>query len=313
MRVLITGGCGFVGRHFTKRFVDQGHCVVVVDSLVSESAKAPLDWPKHLRCQFEFLDMDCRKFFMTNMDSWDLVIHLAAIVGGRANMENHPMSVADDLAIDADFFSWAVKNKNNINHLIYFSSSAAYPVEHQCGDTKLDENMINFEKTLGVPDLTYGWSKLTGEYLARTASRVYGLKVACYRPFSGYGEDQDEVYPFIGILNRVLRKEDPVTIWSDATRDFIHIEDIVSWVIETYPSMTDGSALNLGTGEGTSFRKLVEKMLEISKHSASILIKNEMPQGVYYRVSNKNSNFVPKITLDEGIARSIEYLSGRDL
>lgn len=310
MRVLITGGAGFVGRHFCNALADRGDLVTCVDSIVSESAKHPETWAGQ---NILFIKDDCRNFFKTNSSQWDLVIHLAAVVGGRAKMEQFPIAVAEDLAIDASFFVWITKNKHNIGHVIYFSSSAAYPIEFQKNDANkrpLCESMIDF-KTLGMPDLTYGWAKLTGEYLARVTAEKYGVKIACYRPFSGYGEDQDEVYPFIGILKRILKKEDPVTIWSDSVRDFIHIEDVVSWVLETYPSMTDGASINLGTGEGTSFRELAEKMMKISNHSASILIQNEMPQGVYYRVSDKTSSFVPKISLEEGITRSIEYLNER--
>ena len=311
MHVLITGGAGFVGRHFCNALAARGDLVTCVDSIVSESAKHPDTWAGQ---NIFFIKDDCRNFFKTNASQWDLVIHLAAVVGGRANMEQFPIAVAEDLAIDASFFVWITKNKHNIGHVIYFSSSAAYPIEFQKNDSNkrpLCETMIDF-KTLGMPDLTYGWAKLTGEYLARVTSEKYGVKIACYRPFSGYGEDQDEVYPFIGILKRILKKEDPVTIWSDSVRDFIHIEDVVSWVLESYPTMTDGTSINLGTGEGTSFRELAEKMMKISNHSAPILIQNEMPQGVYYRVSAKTSSFIPKISLEEGITRSIEYLNGHD-
>jgi GDP-L-fucose synthase len=306
MKVLITGGAGFVGRHFTKRLVDQGHSVTVVDSLVSESAKAPEDWPAHLKCDVRFVQDDCRLFFEQNSEAWDLVIHLAAIVGGRAHMESNPIAVAEDLSIDAALFKWVVVNTDRIGHVIYFSSSAAYPIEYQTSarSEKLQESMINFEKNIGLPDLTYGWSKLTGEYLARTAAKQCGVKIACYRPFSGYGEDQDECYPFIGILRRVLRRENPVTIWSDSVRDFVYIEDIVTWVLQTYSNVTDGSALNLGSGTGTSFRELAELMVRITGHEADVIVQNDMPRGVYYRVSASEAPF-SLTSLEDGIRKAL--------
>jgi nucleoside-diphosphate-sugar epimerase len=306
MKVLITGGAGFVGRHFTKRLVDRGHAVTVVDSLISESAKAPDVWPAHLKCDFCFIDEDCRQFFTKNEDSWDLVIHLAAIVGGRAHMESNPIAVAEDLSIDAALFKWAVLHKDRIGHVIYFSSSAAYPVEYQTSgrSEKLHETMIDFEKSIGLPDLTYGWSKLTGEYLARTAAKQCGLKIACYRPFSGYGEDQDECYPFIGILRRVLRRENPVTIWSNSVRDFIYIEDVVTWVLDTYPTITDGSALNLGSGKGVSFSELAKLMMRVTGYDTEVVVQNDKPQGVYYRVSATAPPY-PLVSLEEGIAKAL--------
>ncbi len=53
----------------------------------------------------------------------------------------------------------------------------------------LRENMIGFDEDIGMPDMSYGWAKLTCEYLARLAYEKHGLKSVCYRPFSGYGED----------------------------------------------------------------------------------------------------------------------------
>ncbi len=95
------------------------------------------------------------------------------------------------------------------------SSSAAYPVNLQTsqGAVALKESDIDFEKNLGTPDMTYGWSKLTGEFLARIAARHYGVKVVCIRPFSGYGEDQDLTYPVPAIAARAARKEDPFEVW----------------------------------------------------------------------------------------------------
>ncbi len=289
MKVLITGGCGFVGRHFAKRLVDQGHKVTIVDTNVRDNREA--------------LHMDCRDFFKENRESWDLVIHLAAIVGGRAHMEGDPISVAEDLSIDASFFKWITQVK--IGHAIYFSSSAAYPIKYQTREsqTKLTEDMIQFD---GMPDLTYGWSKLTGEYLAQVTAKKYNVNIACYRPFSGYGEDQDDVYPFPGILKRVINKETPIQIWSDSVRDFIYIEDIVTWVLSTYKDITDGSAINLGSGQPTSFVELAKTMYRVVHGTdTEVQVVNDMPKGVYYRVSGGARPPFELTSLEEGIQKAL--------
>jgi nucleoside-diphosphate-sugar epimerase len=89
--------------------------------------------------------------------------------------------------------------------------------------------MIDFGEILGKPDYTYGWSKLTGEYLGRIAVEKYKLKVAVVRPFSGYGEDQEPVYPFPAIALRVAARRNPVIVWGNGlqSRDFVHIDDAV--------------------------------------------------------------------------------------
>ena len=136
--------------------------------------------------------------------------HLAAIIGGRAVIDGNPMAVAIDLALDALCFNWAVNKKPE--RLLYASSSAAYPVDLQGKDgaVALKESDIQFGGRLGQPDMTYGWSKLTGEYLARIAHQHYGLHTACVRPFSGYGEEQDLSYPVPSIALRAAKRENPL-------------------------------------------------------------------------------------------------------
>jgi nucleoside-diphosphate-sugar epimerase len=313
---LITGGCGFVGRHFCKELSDRGFHVVCVDNLMSESARSPSQWPERLKCDVQFENVDCREFFKKSRDqSYDLILHLAAVVGGRCTMENSPMDVAEDLAIDAEFFKWVVSLSNKPEKVVYFSSSAAYPVCWQTTDNPrmLKESYVDFQSSLGVPDLTYGWSKLTGEFLARTAHKNYGLDIVCYRPFSGYGEDQHEVYPFIGILTRVMSEESPVTVWSDSVRDFVHIDDVVDCVLSTMHHVSDGTAINIGSGEGHSFVALAKRMMQLVGRDGDVKIINGKPLGVYYRVSDATLlrdvyGWKPKISLDEGIQRAIRML-----
>jgi len=78
-------------------------------------------------------------------------------------------------------------------------------------------------------------AKLSGEYLAGFAAKEYGLDVIVYRPFSGYGEDQDLTYPFPSIVRRAVRRESPFVVWGSGKqlRDFIHIDDVVEAVFVT--------------------------------------------------------------------------------
>jgi len=94
-------------------------------------------------------------------------------------------------------FNWAVNTKQK--KIIYYSSSAAYPVKLQRKPYKLKEFDINLNDVRN-PDFTYGWTKLTGEILAQFA-RKQGIDVYVFRPFSGYGEDQDLTYPFQVLLS----------------------------------------------------------------------------------------------------------------
>ena len=290
MNILITGNRGFVGRHFQKFYEDQGHTVLGVDILDA---------------------MDVRKFFsFANHTKFDLVVHLAAVVGGRAKIEGNPLSVAVDLSIDAEMWQWVIRTKQP--RVVYFSSSAAYPIDLQRKEAhqKLREADINLDN-IRNPDLTYGWSKLTGEYLAQFA-KAEGVKVHIFRPFSGYGEDQALDYPFPSFIKRGLDRDNPFVIWGDGTqtRDFVHISDVVGCV-EAAVSMEYDGPLNIGTGHATSFMDLAEMVAKHSGYFPKYQLLKDKPEGVNWRVADTTEMskvYKPKIDLDEGIARALKHM-----
>ena len=311
MKVLISGGAGFVGSHFRKRMLDDGHEVTIVDP------KAQL-WsgPGYI-----VID-DIRRFItIYPADSFDLVIHCAAVVGGRAKIEGDPMAIAANLAIDSDVFRWLVKScRKNPPHLIYFSSSAIYPVELQTRrlNCALGEGLVNLDTSrFGMPDQIYGFAKFAGEVLAKHAREEYGLPVTIYRPFSGYGEDQSLDYPFPSIVKRVVDGENPVLIWGsgEQQRDFIHIDDIVEAVLTTYKTLV-GQTLNLGSGKGISFKALAQKVGVTLGRAGRIKIVTDAtkPEGVFARVADTyemEQHYKPKISLEQGIERQIAALGKR--
>lgn len=313
-RILITGGCGFVGRHFAKHFLDEGHFVTVVDDL--SSGLHPVEWPFKPKKPPNFIHQDVRGWFHTGRpQAFDLVVHCAAIVGGRLKIDGDPLAVALNMSIDAELFHWATREEKK-PQIIYFSSSAVYPLSHQTQQyhCELYEGLQNYHgKTIGVPDATYGWVKLTGEYLAKYAVKQYGLDCKIYRPFGGYGEDQSFDYPFPSIIKRIVNGENPVTVWGsgDQERDFIHIDDIVSAVLTTMPLMKSGDVLNLGTGRALSFKNLA--LLAADQLGIKVKVVNDAskPEGVFSRVAGiqKLSQYwQPTITVEEGIRRVAKAL-----
>jgi nucleoside-diphosphate-sugar epimerase len=285
MKILITGHKGFVGRQFCRKYAD--HDITGIDIKDGN---------------------DCRDFFKTNNEYYDLVIHLAAVVGGRVKIEGSPLSVAVDLSIDSEMFGWALKTKPG--RIVYFSSSAAYPIKYQQEDNNklLSEDMIDL-KDISNPDLTYGWSKLTGEYLAQFAQEA-GIRTHIFRPFTGYGTDQDLDYPFPSYIARGLRKDDPFDIWGDGeqTRDFIHMHDIIDAVDEAIKQDIQGP-INLGTGISTSFNQLAQYVSDIVGYQPKFNHIESAPVGVIHRIADPSkmlSFYTPKISLEQGIKMALE-------
>lgn len=285
MKILITGHRGFVGKYFVNKYKD--HDITGIDIADGN---------------------DVRDFFKNNKEYYDLVIHLAAIVGGRATIEGNPLSVATDLAIDSDLFNWALITRPG--RIVYFSSSAAYPVKYQTSDNwqLLVESMINLDD-ISNPDLTYGWSKLTGEYLAKFV-QAEGIPVHIFRPFSGYGTDQSLDYPFPSYIKRAKDRMDPFEIWGDGeqSRDFIHMIDVVNAVDEAIRQDVQGP-INLGWGRRTTFNELAKIVTEIEGYSPEFKHLPAAPVGVLNRISNPAKMltfYIPKISLEEGVERALK-------
>jgi nucleoside-diphosphate-sugar epimerase len=283
MKILITGHKGFVGKYFMKKYAE--HQIVGID----------------LKDGY-----DCRDFFKQNPDTkFDLVIHLAAIVGGRMTIEGNPLAVADDLSIDSEFMQWCLKTKPG--RVVYFSSSAAYPIKLQTSEYYLKETDINL-MDCSTPDMTYGWAKLTGEFCLQYLQQA-GIKVHVFRPFSGYGTDQDLDYPFPSYINRAKLHLDPFDVWGDGTqvRDFIHMRDIVD-AVDTAIKEDIVGAVNLGSGVATSFNELQRLVCQQADYKPEVNHIKTNPVGVMFRCSDNTkmlSFYKPKISLEEGICMAL--------
>jgi len=317
---LVTGGCGFVGRHLVKRLLKREDTIWIIDDL--STGKEPSLWlSKEEMRQINFIHDDLLYCLEKEMKSptfpeFDEVYHLASIVGGRALIDGDPLLVAKDLAIDSVFFTWLTRKASRVNSVLYASSSAAYPIYQQTNVniTKLTENMIKFDKTLYVPDMTYGWSKLTGEYLASLAHKVYGKHVVCVRPFSGYGEDQDLTYPIPSLALRVKNHDNPIEVWGDGeqSRDFVYIEDCITAMMLAI-NATSGESYNISSGVLTSFNEIIKYLCELEGHKGKIKHLLDKPVGVKNRYGDssklyKDTGWVPEYFLKEGLQIVLNHI-----
>ncbi|MDP2637180.1 MAG: NAD(P)-dependent oxidoreductase [bacterium] len=316
-KALITGGCGFLGRHFAKYLHKKGWDIVVVDDL--STGLHPKKWPEHLKVPFTFVKGDMRTYLERHKKKYDLAIHLAAVVGGRAVIEGKPALGAHSLELDASFFRWAAKEKPS--KIVFMSSSAIYPVNLQGakGAVALKESMVDFNAAFpvfGMPDLVYGWSKLSGEFLASTFAKHYGLNVFCPRPFSGYGEDQELSYPTPAICNRAVRREDPIVIWGSGkqTRDFIYVDDLIEAIISYLPKLKGYEAMNLGSGKAHSFGEVAVLAARYMGYKPKITNLQDKPEGVkqrYANVSKMRKHYTPKVSFEQGIKLVVEFLRSK--
>lgn len=301
MRAMVTGDAGFIGRHMRAELERRGWDVAGCDLKAGT---------------------DARDVFLSDSTIYDLIVHCAYHVGGRAAIDGEPRLLAANLELDARMFDWATSTRQR--RVLYYSSSSAYPVRLQESATAalhflggsydsgrpwvpLSEDMINIRDGW-QPDARYGWAKLTGEQLA-VAARLSGLRVHVVRPFSGYGGDQDLTYPFPAILRRALSGE--LSVWGPPGqyRDWVHVDDVIGCSLAVV-EQDIYEPVNICSGIGVEMGDLAVRMAQ----AANVVIQSEVtylrdkPTGVMVRVGSPDRMreiYRPKVDLDEGIRRAI--------
>lgn len=271
-KALVTGSEGFVGRHLVPKLTAAGYTVCHVDKKLGGN------------CDVEYLTKS-----VYAKEKWDVIIHLA--VNSRQLDERLICGVDAYQDLELDLAMARYVEANPPNELYLYPTSGAT-------DTPRDP---------------YAWVKLSGEQLGRRLARQ-GVPVTMLRPFGGYGEDQDKSFPFRAILERALRGERPIKVWGsgDQVRDWIHIDDLSDafmWAIDRAPF--GGQPVDIGTGVGTTFRKLAEMIArEVSPRSpAPVMADESKPGSSWSRIANTGvagrQGFYTKITLAEGIRRAV--------
>jgi nucleoside-diphosphate-sugar epimerase len=326
-QALITGGAGFLGRHFADQLQSEGWDVMTVDVRnvndpfsIMHATQAKTSRLHVVRDLREFLDDNTRQEEATlaayRDDPWDLVIHCAARNPHRQAIDTEPLNLAYNVGLDTAVFNWAARAKPR--HLVYISSSAVYPIALQKGvdsDMRLREDFAEPSATSGVPqqpDGPYGWTKYVGELMADAYRQVNG-NITVVRPFSGYAEDQSLDFPFNALINRVMINQGaPVTIWGNPhqQRDWIHVDDVVRGTLAAVEARVTGP-INLCTGRGTSMAELVTLAGEVvGRPDIRWEGDSSKPMGVMYRVGHPTRFFdvyQPEVSLVDGIRRAVAH------
>jgi nucleoside-diphosphate-sugar epimerase len=292
---LVTGSSGFVGSHMMAALLNRGYEVSFCDIKDSHGHDA-----------IELFKQDDTRF--------DLVVHAASVVGGRVAIERRPIVQLTDFELDSLCIQHAVRTQPG--RVVLLSSSAVYPIRLQ-GQKAMDTARRLHEDDVFIHDIEqpdpslYGLLKLNLEYIGSFLPNL-GVPTTIVRPFSGYGGDQDEDYPFPSILRRVLNEEDPIDVWGpgNQVRDFLHIDDFVEMVLACVRQDISGP-INLCTGRAVSFNQLALMMMAEIGHTAPIQNYTDMPTGVLYRVGDPtqiNKIRAANISLEQGIKMEMDTI-----
>lgn len=299
-QVLLTGGSGFLGQYIIDSLKD--YDIVVADQVR----------PKGMKVKFQRTDL--RKPFKISKD-FEIVIHLAAYVGGIQFFTKHPVeNIRDNPKITGNVFDASAGA--NVDHIIYTSSSVVY--QHQKKYPTSEESV----QSSPPPSSAYGLSKLVGEYFCRAYQEQYGLDYTIIRPFNAYGPgeapDPDYAHVIPILAKRVLRGQYPVKMHGSGkqSRTFTHGKDIASAfriVIENSKSKNEN--FNVAGNKEYSIMQVLQKIWKICNKSKLLKVEHlkPLPHDVPRRYpSNKKIKqmlgWKPMVNFDDGLKETITWL-----
>lgn len=300
MRVLITGGCGFIGSNLAEE-LSKRYDVVVLDDLSSGSLK-----------NIDGLDVEFIKGSITNIDllkeffrDIDCVFHQAAVVSIQDSIEN-PIKV-NEVNVEGTLNVLVAARDAGVKKIINASSCAVY------GDaSKLplrEEAKVN-------PKSPYAVTKLVGEYYCKIFSEIYGLRTVSLRYFNVYGPKQYYTSDYAAVIpkfiTRIIRGKSPI-IYGDGkqTRDFIFVKDVVLANVLALESKAEG-VFNIATGKAISIEELASLIMDILGKDLEIKYDKPREGDIRHSIGDISKakeilGFEPKYSIEKGLRETVKW------
>ena len=298
MRILVTGGAGFIGSHLVEKLVEKGYDVVVLDNFTTGRMENLAQVYKDIEIvRGDILDRQLVHKLVKNIDA---VVHLAAKISVEESMRD-PQLYMKVNSLGTRIIAEEA-SQNSVELLVYMSSAAVY------GNSQyipVDEDLPR--KPLNL----YGLSKLKGEEVIMEVSEKSELPSIIVRLFNAYGPRQ-EGNPYAGVIAKFImrvKKRLPPIVYSPGsqTRDFIHVYDVASFLSMLITrNIKDLRIYNLGTGRETSIIELAKIIIDISGLGVEPEIGPPRPNDIMRSVADigkavRELGWRPRIDLREGL------------
>jgi UDP-glucose 4-epimerase len=303
VKVLVTGGAGFIGSRIVVQLLEAGHAVTVYDNLTT-------GFESNIPTKARLIQGDLRDAtaLQEAVNGQDAVIHLAA----QALV---PESVADpqkafDINLGGGQNLLEAMRKAGVKRLVHSSTAAVYGTP-----TKVPIA----EDDLKLPINPYGATKYAFEQLLHAYHSAYGLNVVMFRYFNPYGPTEihdPETHAIPNFIKATLTGQ-PIPLYAggEHIRDFFYVDDIARAVVMALGK--DGYHIyNLGSGSGMKVRDVIEKIFELAGVTTSINDLGERagdPPRLMADTSKVKAElgWEPQVSLEEGLKRTIEAFHGR--
>jgi nucleoside-diphosphate-sugar epimerase len=305
MRVLITGGAGFIGSHLVRRMLELGHEVRILDSFATGRREnlADLDGP-------ELVEGDIQSYERVHTASLgcEVVLHEAAL-------PSVPRSVQDPLMtnvvnVTGTLNALLAARDNDVRRVVYASSSSVYGP---------GEVLPKEESLPPAPISPYAVSKLAGEGYCRAFSAIYGLECVALRYFNVFGPRQDPKSQYAAVIPKFIQaaldgRRPPVYGDGEQSRDFTYVDNVVDANLRAIESTTGvGEVFNVACGERIT---LNEVLVKIGALLGTSLEADYLPtrQGeIPHSMANIDRaratlGYEPAVSFDEGLRRTLEHL-----
>ncbi len=301
MKILLTGGAGFIGSHVADAFLAEGHEVVVVDNLSSGKME-------NIPQEALFLEEDIRSPVLDELfaqEKFDMVSHHAAQVSVRVSVED-PLFDAN-LNILGTIRLLELCRKYGVGRFMFASSGGATYGEQSAFPA--DESHPQ------SPLCPYGISKLSSEHYLRYYEQTFGIKGVILRYANVYGPRQSP-HGEAGVVaifsSGMLQKKDVfINGTGKQTRDFVYVEDLAQANLALLNANLSG-AFNVGTGTETDICTIFNLVKEASKSDAKQVFKEakkgeQMRSVIDYSLIKSKCGWVPKTAIDEGIEETVTF------
>ncbi|SFB16891.1 MULTISPECIES: SDR family NAD(P)-dependent oxidoreductase [unclassified Bacillus (in: firmicutes)] len=309
MRIIVTGGAGFIGSNLSKRLLAEGHKILVLDAMhpyysierKEKQLKRIGEAEKFLFYKKNLLDDEAEIKEIFSTFQADCVIHLAAIPGVSLSIEVPNEYVDYDIKATINALRYA--GETGVKHFIFASSSSVYGEQE---NVPLKEEMAT-----GKVISPYAAAKYGAESFCHAYSSIYGMKMTILRFFTVYGPGGRPDMAITKFI-RKLQSDESIEIFGNGTsRDYTYIDDCVEGIILAMQKSKGNQTYNLGSGRPIAIEELVQSL---RTHFPSMKLTQDGTRlgdvsSTWADISKANSElgYEPAFTFAEGLARTVEW------